>query len=309
MLLPLLRSNKKYSMKWVISSDSLRARQVAQRYHFEKFATDLDDVLRDPGTDLVVISTPNNMHADMAIRCARAGKTAFVEKPLCITPQELEDVIQAQKETGVRIIVGFNRRYAPLVLKLKELLSRLDGPYLISYRANTDLVPATRWSQTPNLGGGRVIHEACHFFDLFNFLLDSKGPEVSVTAADINSSTAVARDNFVSVLKYPGGSVASLTYSSLGTRSMDRERMEVFAQGHAFVLNDFRNLKAYGPKTEDFKLRNQDKGHSREFDEIYNSMTARPSSLISFEEAVEAMRTTFKVDARLRELEALSDHP
>jgi predicted dehydrogenase/threonine dehydrogenase-like Zn-dependent dehydrogenase len=302
-LLPLLRSNKKYSLKWVVSSDPLHARQVAQRYHFEKFATDLEEALHDPETDLVVISTPNYMHADMAIKCARAGKAAFVEKPLCISPQELEEVVRVQKETRARIVVGFNRRYAPLVLKLKEWLSRLDGPFLINYRANTDLVPATRWSQTPNQGGGRVIHEACHFFDLFNFLFGSSRPEVSVTATDINSSTAVARDNFVSVLKYANGSVASLTYSSLGTRSMARERMEVFAQGHAFVLDDFKGLKAYGQKVEEVNLRTQDKGHSRELDEVFNTLSSKPSSLITFEEGVEAMRTTFEVDSKLRELE------
>jgi len=305
-LLPLLRDDKKYSLRWVVSSDPLHARQVAQRYHFDSFATDLQEALDDPETDLVVISTPNYMHADMAIKCARAGKAAFVEKPLCITPQELEEVIRVQKETGSRIIVGFNRRYAPLVLKLKEWLSRLDGPFLISYRANTDLVPPTRWSQIPNLGGGRVIHEACHFFDLFNFLTGSSGPRVSVTATDVNSSTAVARDNFVSVLKYRNGSVASLTYSALGTRSMDRERIEVFAQGHAFVLDDFKTLKIYGQQSEEFKLKAQDKGHRRELDEVSNELTSKPSSLITFEEGVEAMRTTFEVDSKLREHEAPS---
>jgi predicted dehydrogenase len=157
------------------------------------------------------------------------------------------------------------------------------------------------------MGGGRVIHEACHFFDLFNFLVGSGGPEVSVTATDINSSTTVARDNFVAVLKYPDGSVASLTYSSLGTRSMDRERMEVFAQGHAFVLDDFKVLDIYGQKREEVRLRSQDKGHARELEEVANSLSSRPSNLISFEEAVQAMKTTFEVETRLRGLGLPSD--
>ena len=302
-LLPLFRNNRRFSLRWIVASDPLHSRQLAQRYHAEKFGASLEDVLADPVTDLVVVSTPNYMHAQMAIECARAGKTVFVEKPLCITPEELNEVARVQKETGVRVIVGFNRRYAPLVLKMKELLSHLDGPLLINYRANTDLVPATRWSQDPKLGGGRVIHEACHFFDLFNFLVGSSGPEVSATTTGINSSTTVARDNFVAVLKYSDGSVASLTYSSLGTRSMERERMEVFAQGHAFVLDDFKVLRIYGQRREEVRLRTQDKGHARELDEVANSLSSRPSSLISFGEAVEAMRTTFGVDSKLRELE------
>jgi predicted dehydrogenase/threonine dehydrogenase-like Zn-dependent dehydrogenase len=303
MLLPLLRGNNRFALRWVVSSDPLHARQAAQRYHFENFATDLDNVLGDPQTDLVVICTPNHMHAQMAIRCARAGKAAFIEKPLCITVQELEELIQVQSETRLPMIVGFNRRYAPLVLRMKDRLSRLDGPMLINYRVNTDLVPAIRWSQDPNLGGGRVIHEACHFFDLFNFLVGASRPTVSVTSTNINASTTVARDNFVAVLKYPNGSVASLTYSALGTRSMDRERIEVFAQGQAFVLSDFVRLNIYGVKNEEVKLGTQDKGHAKELDEVFHALTSKPSKLITFGEAVEAMRTTFEVDSKLRELE------
>jgi predicted dehydrogenase/threonine dehydrogenase-like Zn-dependent dehydrogenase len=302
-LLPLLRNSTRFASRWVVSSDPLHARQVAQRYHFEKFGTALEDALNDSGTDLVILSTPNNLHAKMAIECARAGKAVFVEKPLCITPEELEELIHVHAETNTPIIVGFNRRYAPLVSKMKSYLSRLDGPILVNYRANTDLVPAGRWSQDPRIGGGRVIHEACHFFDFFNFLLESSGPRVTVTSTDINSSSVVARDNFVAVLKYPNGSVASLTYSSLGTRSMERERIEVFAQGNAFVLNDFKELKVYGGKNEEFNSRAQDKGHAREFEEVFNALSSKPSSLITFGEAVEAMRTTFEVDAKLREFE------
>lgn len=299
-LLPLLRRNKKFALRWVVASDPLHARQVATRYHFERYGTDLGDALEDPKTDLVIISTPNFMHAQMATRSARAGKAVFVEKPLCINREELDEIIKAQDETGSRIIVGFNRRYAPLVLKLKEWLSHFDGPFLVNYRANTDLVPPTRWSQDPNLGGGRVIHEACHFFDLFNFLTGSIGPQVSATAVDVNGSTTVARDNFVAVLKYPNGSLASLTYSSLGNRSMERERLELYAQGHAFVLDDFKSLKMYGQRNEEINLRAPDKGHARELDEIFGAFSSRVSSLITFEEAVEAMRITFEVDSRLR---------
>jgi len=306
-LLPLLRRDKRFALRWVVSSDPLHGRQVAKRYHFFGFATDLGEPLSDSGTHAVLICSPNNLHAEMTIACARAGKAVFVEKPLCITPGELSEIIEIQKETGARIAVGFNRRYSPLVLQLKERLSKVDGPYMINYRANTDLVPPTRWTQDPSLGGGRVIHEACHFFDLFNFLVGSREPRVSVTSTDVNSSTTVARDNFVATLKYPEGSVATLTYSALGTRSLDRERMEVFAGEHAFVLEDFRRLVVYGPGKEEIKNRGQDKGHAQELEELYNSLSSKPSKLITFEEAVDAMKTTFEVDSRLRELENSAD--
>jgi len=302
-LLPLLRKDKRFALRWVVSSDPLHGRQIAKRYHFFGFATDLGEAIADASTNVILIAAPNNLHANMTIECARGGKAVFVEKPLCITNEELEEIVEVQRETGVRIAVGFNRRYAPLVMELKKRLERIDGPIMISYRANTDLVPATRWTQDPAMGGGRVIHEACHFFDLFNFLIGSREPRVSVTSTDINSSTTVGRDNFVATLKYPNGSVASLTYSALGTRSMDRERMEVFAGGHAFVLEDFRALSVYGPGKEEIKLKGQDKGHARELEEIFNTLSSKPSTLITFEEAVEAMKTTFEVDSKLRELE------
>jgi len=302
-LLPLLRRDKRFALRWVVSSDPLHGRQIAKRYHFFGFATDLGEPLADAETNVVLICAPNYLHAEMVMECARGGKAVFVEKPLCINPDELAEIVQVQKETGARIAVGFNRRYAPLVIALKERLAKIDGPYLINYRANTDLVPPTRWTQDPALGGGRVIHEACHFFDLFDFLTGSKEPRVSVMSTDVNSSTAVARDNFVATLKYPEGSVATLTYSALGTRSMDRERMEVFAGGHAFVLEDFRRLYVYGPEKEEIKLGGQDKGHAREVDEVYNMLSSKPSNLITFEEAVDAMNTTFEVDSKLRELE------
>jgi len=241
------------------------------------------------------------------MECARGGKAVFVEKPLCISPEELSELVEVQKETGARIAVGFNRRYAPLILELKDRLSKVDGPFLINYRANTDLVPPTRWTQDPSLGGGRVIHEACHFFDLFNFLIGSRGPTVSVTSTDVNSSTAVARDNFVATMKYPDGSVASLTYSAMGTRSLNRERMEVFAGQHAFILDDFKQLTVYGPGKEEIKMKGQDKGHAQELNEVYNALSSGSSKLITFEEAVDVMKTTFEVDSRLRELERSAD--
>ena len=306
-LLPLLRRDKRFALRWIVSSDPLHGRQIAKKYHFFGFATDLGEPISDPGTQVVLISAPNYLHSEMTMECARGGKAVFVEKPLCISPEELSELVEVQKETGARIAVGFNRRYAPLILELKDRLSKVDGPFLINYRANTDLVPPTRWTQDPSLGGGRVIHEACHFFDLFNFLIGSRGPTVSVTSTDVNSSTAVARDNFVATMKYPDGSVASLTYSAMGTRSLNRERMEVFAGQHAFILDDFKQLTVYGPGKEEIKMKGQDKGHAQELNEVYNALSSGSSKLITFEEAVDVMKTTFEVDSRLRELERSAD--
>jgi predicted dehydrogenase len=299
-LLPLLRTEKDFDLRWVVSSNPVHALEVGERYHFQKYGTSLDDALKDDGVGLVVIATPNNLHYEMAVRTAGAGKVAFVEKPLCVKEEDLRD-FEKSREVGSRIFVGFNRRYSSYASKAKATMDRLDGPFLINYRVNSDLAPLTRWSEDPEVGGGRVIHECCHFFDLFNFLLGSRAVSSSVVPTEVTGSTSVSLDNFVATLKYADGSVASLTYSSLGNRSAERERMEVFGQGTVMVLDDFKRLTTYnrsGAVVTD--EHGPDKGHRAEFLELAKLLKGKPHSLIGFDETVAAMRDTFMVDGQLR---------
>lgn len=300
-LIPLLRSNQQFNLRWVVSSNPLHSKQLAERYHFENYGTDYHEVLSDSDLDFVVITTPNNLHYQMVLDAANEGKPVFVEKPLCISEEELRDLQSVQNRTGATIVVGFNRRYAPLTLRLKKEMDRRDGPFLLNYRVNADYIPMSRWTQDPEVGGGRIIAECCHFFDLFNFLLGKRSSELHVTSTGVSGSTTVTRDNIVAVLKYPDGSIASLTYSALGNRSMDRERLEVFGQGTAFVLDDFESLTIYEPsRTSVLKGKGQDKGHLAEFSELARMFRGEPSSVISFDEAVSAMETTFAAERAVR---------
>ncbi|MGH9918383.1 MAG: bi-domain-containing oxidoreductase, partial [Nitrososphaerales archaeon] len=212
MLMPLLRRSPDYNLRWVVSSNPVNATRVKKRYGFEMSTCDYEDVLKDPETNLVVISTPNNMHYRMVMDAIEARKAVFVEKPLCVTRQEFEDIKKAELQYQVPLVVGFNRRYSPLVLKVKDKMSKMDGPFLITLRVNAGFVSASRWIQDPALSGGRIIHECCHFFDLFGFLLSQSDPEIQVQTAGVNGSTTVARDNISVTLKYPNGSIASLIY-------------------------------------------------------------------------------------------------
>ncbi|MGH2638423.1 MAG: bi-domain-containing oxidoreductase, partial [Rhabdochlamydiaceae bacterium] len=246
-LIPTLRKKEKdFNLRWVVSSSPLHASQVARRYHFEKFTCNYEDVLNDPETHLVVIAAPNNLHYSMVMSAIKRGKSVFAEKPLCLTRQELEDIKRAESESQVAVFVGFNRRYAPQIVKIKELMRKLDGPFMINFRANVGFTPANRWVQDPEVGGGRIIAECCHFFDLFNFLLGESSPlDIQVASAEVNGSSSVAKDNVSVTLKYPGGSVATLVYVSLGHKQMDRERLEVFGQGVSMVIEDFKKLTIY----------------------------------------------------------------
>jgi len=301
-IIPMLRRMPNVDLRWVIASNPLHSRQVAERYRFQRCGTDVAEVLKDEETAAVIVAAPNNLHYPMVVEAARAGKAVFVEKPLCLKRDELEDIMKVQAETRARIVVGFNRRYSPFVLKAKEVLDRLDGPFLLNYRVNADYIPMARWVQDPETGGGRIIAEGCHFFELFNFLLKSRRPAVSIACAGVNDSTTVTRDNYQATLKYENGSVASLTYSALGNRTMERERLEIFGQGVAMTIDDFSRLTVYekGGKRE-FAFHGQDKGHRKELDEFLKAAQGEPSSIISFEEAVEATKLTFDVEELARE--------
>jgi len=299
-LIPLFRSNPEYHLEWVVSSNPTHATRVAKRYRFEKNTCDYADALNDPKTNLVVITAPNNLHYPMLAEAIRARKVALVEKPLCVTRAEFDEIKRLHAESNMPIIVGFNRRYAPLVKKVKERMSKLDGPFVIDYRVNAGFVAATRWSQDPAVGGGRIIHECCHFFDLFNFLLGQTDPKISVQAAGINGSSSVARDNLSVTLEYGDGSIATLLYVAMGNKEMDRERMEVFGQGTSMVLEDFSALRVYGAGGETTRMKRTDKGHATEIAELAKLVHGERSSIITTEEVFAATELTFRVDEAAR---------
>jgi predicted dehydrogenase len=299
-LIPLMRASPDYALRWVVSSNPTHATRVARRYRFQKSTCEYEDALGDPETDLVVIAAPNNLHYGMLAATMKAGKTAFLEKPLCLTRGEFDDIKKLHAELNQPVIVGFNRRYAPLVLKVKERMKRMDGPFVVNYRVNAGFVQASAWSQDPSVGGGRIIHECCHFFDLFNFLLGQTDPKISVRAAGINGSSSVARDNISVTLDYPDGSLATLLYVAMGNKQMDRERMEVYGQGTSMVLDDYRNLNVFGAKSETVRLGRADKGHANEFAELAKLKRGKDSSLITSAEVFSATELTFRVDEAAR---------
>jgi predicted dehydrogenase/NADPH:quinone reductase-like Zn-dependent oxidoreductase len=300
-LIPSLRSDSEYLLSWLVSSNPLHARQLGERYRFEKCTTDFAEALADSSVDIVFIATPNDLHYQMVLQAARSGKTVFVEKPLCLSEEELEEIKKTQNSSGARIIVGFNRRYAPLAKEMKAELSRLKGPRLITYRVNADFIPNSRWVQDPSKGGGRIIAECCHFFDFFNYLLGSGRPEVAATSVGVDGGSTVTRDNVVFSLKYRDGSVANLVYSSLGNRSYERERVEVFCEGEAMVIEDFRVLRVLGKRERQMTLPRVDKGHRAELTEIARALRGKENSLVSFDDAADAMTTTFAAERAARE--------
>ena len=299
-----------YHLRGVVTQHGERAKFLSQQYRIDYATTDYKELLQDTQIDLAFIGTRHNLHYPMVIDALKNEKAVFVEKPLCLTPEELENIKREITKKRIPVIVGFNRRYAPFIAAIKRMLERLSRPYFIQYRVNAGFIPKDSWVQDPVIGGGRIVGEACHFFDLFNFLIgrDIEVKDISVNSIPVNGKNVIAQDNFSVSIRYSDGSLAVLTYTSLGEEKLPKERMELFASGKAFILNDYISLEVYGISPEELKIPQgkikenrvvlsvQDKGLKQELIELAKFLKGKTSRIIKFEEVISAMELTFEVD-------------
>jgi len=313
--LPNLKNlNKYYRLRTVVTQHGERAKFLSQQYGIDYATTDYKELLQDPEVDLAFIGTRHNLHCPMVIDAIKSGKAVFVEKPLCLTQEELENIKEKVEKTKIPVIVGFNRRYAPFIIAIKQMLEKQPRPYFIQYRVNAGFVPRDSWIQDPATGGGRIVGEACHFFDLFNFLVgkDVEVKDICVNSIPVNGKNVIAQDNFAASIRYNDGSLTILTYTSLGDEKLPKERMEIFASGKVFILDDYLSLEVYGINPEELKIaqgkikRNsirlsvQDKGLKQELVELAKFLKGEDSRIINFEEAISAMELTFEVDRAIK---------
>ena len=305
-----------FDVRWVVTKSGASALQVAERFSIPNASTSLDEALADPDVDLVVISTRHNLHASQTLAALAAGKAVFVEKPLCMNIEELEAIRSAVESTNLPVFVGFNRRYAPHVRYLRSVLERQGGPHMLFFRVNAGFIPRDHWVQDPVEGGGRLIGEGCHFVDTCNYLVGRNvgATRVHAYSVPVDGVRVVARDNFVIDISYADGSLASIAYVSAGSKELPKERLEVHSAGTSFVLDDFRELVAYGTAIQadgatgaTWKLAAQDKGHRNELIEIARALRGEPSEAITFAEAYATMAITFEAAQRMATLEGGSE--
>lgn len=297
--LPNLSKIPGYSIRAIASASGSNAKQIARQYEVEYAVTDYKEILKDPEIDAVLIATRHNLHAPMALEAAKAGKDILLEKPMAINYEELEELKRAVTDTGVTFAVGFNRRYSPLAVRAKELLRGKRRPYLVNYRVNAGFVPEDNWVQDPSIGGGRIIGECCHFFDMFNYLIESEVVRIKAISIPANNTSVVACDNLVVTVSYGDGSVAVLTYVALGHGALAKERVEIFADGSSLVIDDFRRLETYGfAKNKAISIR-QDKGYRAELMEFLKALKGQSSNLITFEDCVRATELSLKAQQEI----------
>ena len=229
---------------------------VGRKFSFRQASTDIPALLADPSANSVVIATRHDSHAALVQQALVAGKHVFVEKPLCLTAAELTAIEAAH--TGQKLLmVGFNRRFAPLILDLQQQLSLLQGPKAFVYTCNAGAIPADHWAQDPSAGGGRLLGEACHFVDLLRHLAASPIEELQlINAAD----RKLCPDTFSLQLRFADGSIGSVHYFANGSMAFPKERLEVFAAGKVLQLD---NPQTQGLGHSGFRTRrrwSQDKG-------------------------------------------------
>ena len=283
----------------VVSGSGASARSAAQRLGASVASTDLEEVLADPGIGLVLIGTRHHLHGEQVLKALLAGKSVFVEKPLCLSLTELDRIRDARRRTDALLAVGFNRRYAPLTREMQGLLSRLQGPRVIQVRVNAGRLPPDHWSQNPLVGGGRLMGEGCHFLDLVPFLAGSPIVSLQVEKVPHSAEAIPLPDNFALNLSMADGSLGSIVYTSLGDASLGKERVEVHASGASLVLDDFRELFIHrGGKTKTVSRR-QDKGILDEVRALKAALAQDDSRLISWEEIEAATLWTLRAQELL----------
>lgn len=280
-------------LKVVASSGGVTGVHAGRKFGFESTTTDTDGVFTDPDVQAIVLSTRHDTHADMACKALRAGKHVFVEKPLALKHEELGQIEQAIAE-GTRngrapmVMVGFNRRFATQVQRVKSLLKGVTGPKSFIMTVNAGAIPAEHWTQDREVGGGRIVGEACHFIDLLRFLAGS-----AITGHRVSVMDTKTRDTVSIELSFADGSIGTVHYFANGCKAFPKERLEVFAAGRVLQLDNFRRLTGFAwPGFAKMNLWKQDKGQKACAAAFVQAVAAGGASPIPFEELLEVARVT-----------------
>jgi predicted dehydrogenase len=237
----------------------MSAEHGQKSFGFAHASTEIEAILGNPAINAVLIATRHSSHAELTARALEAGKSVLVEKPLALSREELTRVIEARNGSTGFLLVGFNRRFAPLTLKLKAYLAAINGPKFIIIRVNAGGLPPESWVNAAEEGGGRVLGEMCHFVDLAQALIGA--PIVSVQAD--SAGGPIGRDDVSASLHFTDGSLATLAYTAQGDTAYSKERIEAFAGGTVATIDNFRDftLVSNGKSVSSGSKLGQDKGH------------------------------------------------
>lgn len=299
--LPLLKEmSDEVELAAIATRSGVNSVELARRFGAGFAATSYEELLGDAEIDAVLVGTRHNVHASMTLQALAAGKHVFVEKPLALTEDELS-AIESFYDEGVDrkplLLTGFNRRFAPLVSRLKDVLDKIQGPIIVDYQMNAGYLPEDHWIRTEE-GGGRNLGEACHIYDLFTFLTGSRVSETASVNA-LPGGVHAKNENFAASFAFDDGSVATLTYTSMGSTDYPKELLHVYAGESVFVLNDFHSLEAFGPSRMSTRSDEVDKGHAAEIKAFVTAVKDGGEWPIPLWQQVQATRMALDVERRI----------
>jgi predicted dehydrogenase/threonine dehydrogenase-like Zn-dependent dehydrogenase len=271
---------------------------LASRFSPLRISTDYNEIIQDPDVDMVIIATRHDTHAEIAQAAAEAGKAVFLEKPMAITREDLERLDNIIRKTGVPFMVGYNRRFSPYAIKIKEFLDVKQEPFILNYRVNAGYLPDNHWIHGTQ-GGGRNIGEACHFYDLFNYFTDSDVEYVSAYTIKSGSSKQIDRDNFNVSLRYKNGCLCNLIYTSMGAKGYPKERMEIHSGGRTILLDDYKELRVLDSPGLILSGREANKGHKEELESFAKAIRSGNGFPIPLTQLTQACALSFLVEDML----------
>ena len=280
-------------LRSVASSVGVSGVHAGRKFGFDKTTTDSGRIFSDEHTNVVVITTRHDSHAGFVLQALKTGKHIFVEKPLCLTLDELNEIESAYQAAAKKpmVMVGFNRRFAPQVQKMKSLLGSVIGPKSFIMTINASAIPADHWTQDREVGGGRIIGEACHFVDLLRFLSDSPISNWSRVTMDADTEDTVSIN-----LKFANGSIGTIHYFANGPKSFPKERLEVFAQNRVLQLDNYRKLVGFGwPGFKKMNLWQQDKGQKACAKAFVDAVEGHAATPIAVDEIFEVARVSIEL--------------
>ena len=301
-LLPAIQKIASVQPIGIVSASGASAQYAAQRFGYQFASSDEDALIHDDRINTIAILTRHHLHARQVLGALKAGKHVFCEKPLALNQTELQEIESAlaEKVQAALLMVGFNRRFAPLARRLQTFVSERSAPLVAHYRVNAGAIPLTHWVHDPEQGGGRIIGEGCHFIDFLTYLVGA--PPVSVTALGVPDDGLYREDVAVLTFGFPDGSVGTVSYLANGDKAFPKERVEVFCGGRVAVLDDYRTLELIqdGNRQIIRSRLKQDKGHQAEWEAFAAAIQQGGPAPIPYSHLFGVTRASFAAVEALR---------
>ena len=298
----ILNLNQYYNLIGISNNNTASSVLVGKKFKPYYITTDPMEILNDENIDSVIIATRHDLHAQLTVDSLRKRKHVLVEKPLALNREELEKVKTAQEESNCFLTIGYNRRYSELSLIAKEILNKKSGPCFINYRVNAGYIPTNSWVQNPSEGGGRIIGECCHFLDLLNYFVESEITLLKIANIKGDNEMVLSDDNISVTIEYKNGSIAQLSYVSIGSKTMNKERIEIFCNGTSIVIDNFKTMDLYEEKRKTINRKEIDKGLKNELIEFAKLIKGKKSNILAIEDAFLVTEETFIIQDAVRGL-------